>query len=79
MPMLGHRAAGLGGIQEVVAVQTARGPMSEEVRPNVSVAIARALLLEIEVDRPKRIDQYLDYFGESAIFNQPSPRERRSG
>ena len=37
--------------------------MSEEARPNARAAVARALLLEIEADRPKRIDQYLDYFG----------------
>ena len=45
--------------------------MSEEVRPNASVAIARALLLEIEVDRPKRIDQYLDYFGSGEESGRP--------
>jgi hypothetical protein len=27
------------------------------------VAIARARLLDVEVERPKRIDQYIDYFG----------------
>ena len=37
--------------------------MSEEARRNARAEISRALLLEIEVDRPKRIDQYLDYFG----------------
>ena len=45
--------------------------MSEDVRPNASVAIARALLLEIEVDRPKRIDQYLDYFGSGEESGRP--------
>lgn len=35
----------------------------EQARPNASAAIARAHLLDIEVDRPKRIDQYIDYFG----------------
>jgi hypothetical protein len=29
-----------------------------------SAAIVRAHLLDVEADRPKRIDQYLDYFGE---------------
>ena len=35
----------------------------EQTRQNASVAIARAQLLDVEADRPKRIDQYLDYFG----------------
>jgi len=35
----------------------------EEARRNASAAIARAQLLDVEADRPKRIDQYLDYFG----------------
>ena len=46
-----------------VKVCAGRWPMSEEARRNAGTEIARALLLEIEVDRPKRIDQYLDYFG----------------
>jgi hypothetical protein len=55
---------------------------SEQARGNTSAAIARAHLLDIEVDRPKRIDQYLDYFGSGgesggsarlASRGQPSP------
>ena len=45
--------------------------MSEEARPNASAEIARAFLLEIEVDRPKRIDQYLDYFGSGGESGRP--------
>jgi len=39
----------------------------EEARRNASAAIARAQLLDVDADRPKRIDQYLDYFGESGL------------
>jgi hypothetical protein len=35
----------------------------EQAKRNTSVAVARGYLLDIAVDRPKRIDQYLDYFG----------------
>jgi hypothetical protein len=35
----------------------------EQVRRNASAAIARPQLLDVEADRPKRIDQYLDYLG----------------
>ena len=45
--------------------------MSEEARRNASAEISRALLLEIEVDRPKRIDQYLDYFGSGEESGRP--------
>ena len=46
---------------------------SEEAKRNASAAIARALPLEIQVDRPRRIDQYLDYFG-SGEESGRSPR-----
>lgn len=36
---------------------------SEQAGRNVSAAIPRAHLLDTELDRPKRIDQYIDYFG----------------
>lgn len=45
---------------------------SEQARRNASAAIARAHLLDVEADRPKRIDQYLDYFGGGA--SRLSPR-----
>lgn len=35
------------------------------------VRIARAHLLAIDVDRPKRVDEYIDYFGGGG------PRDRR--
>ena len=35
----------------------------EQTSRNASPAIARADLLDVEVERPKRIDQYIDYFG----------------
>ena len=36
----------------------------DPVRRNASEAVsARPRLLDIERDRPKRIDQYIDYFG----------------
>jgi hypothetical protein len=43
--------------------QPAAAVSPEESRRNASAAIARAQLLDVEADRPKRIDQYLDYFG----------------
>ena len=46
---------------------------SEEVTRNASAAIARALLLEVQVDRPKLIDQHLDYFGSGGESGR-SPR-----
>lgn len=36
---------------------------SEQAGRNVSPAIVRAYPLDTELDRPKRIDQYIDYFG----------------
>jgi hypothetical protein len=36
----------------------------EQAKRNESVAVARAYLLDIEVGRPKRIDEYIDYFGD---------------
>jgi hypothetical protein len=39
----------------------------EHAGRNASAAIALAQLLPVEADRPKRIDQYLDYFGESSL------------
>jgi hypothetical protein len=52
---------------------------SEQARQDASAAIARAHLLDIEVDRPKRIDQYVDYFGsgrESGLSPKLSPRDQ---
>lgn len=44
-----------------------RGPSapvsSDQAGRTVSAAITRADLLDIERDRPKRIDRYIDYFG----------------
>lgn len=54
----------------------------EQYRRSASAAIAHAHLLDVDVDRPKRIDQYLDYFGDGgksgfsprlAPRGQPSP------
>jgi hypothetical protein len=45
----------------------------EEAKRDDSPAIARAHLPDVEVDRPKRIDQYLDYFG-SGGESGASPR-----
>ena len=50
---------------------TAVGP--EEEGRNASAAIARAQLLDVDADRPKRIDQYLDYFGDSDLSARPAP------
>ena len=36
---------------------------SEQAGRNVSAAVTRARLLDIALDCPKRIDQYIDYFG----------------
>jgi hypothetical protein len=36
---------------------------AEEAERSASPAIAPTYLLDVDVDRPKRIDQYLDYFG----------------
>jgi hypothetical protein len=47
---------------------------SEEARRNASAAIARAQLLDVDADRPKRIDQYLDYFGEGSLSARLAPR-----
>ena len=43
----------------------------EQASPNSSATIARADLLTIEVDRPKQIDQYIDYFGDGGKGGQP--------
>jgi hypothetical protein len=43
----------------------------EESRRNASAAIARAQLLDIDADRPKRIDQYLDFFGDGGESFSP--------
>ena len=45
----------------------------EEAGRNASAAIARAQLLDVDADRPKRIDQYLDYFGESDLSARLAP------
>jgi len=53
----------------------------QQSRRNASAAIARAHLLDIDVDRPKRIDQYLDYFGgggERGLSPRPAPRGQPS-
>ena len=47
----------------------------DEAGPNASAAIARAQLLDVDADRPKRIDQYLDYFGESDLSARLAPRD----
>jgi len=47
----------------------------EEAGRNASAAIARAQLLDVDADRPKRIDQYLDYFGESDLSARLTPRD----
>ena len=41
---------------------------------SASAATARAQLLDVDADRPKRIDQYLDYFGESGPSVRLAPR-----
>jgi hypothetical protein len=51
---------------------------TEQAGQNVSAAIARARLLDIELDRPKRIDQYIDYFGDGGKSGGVFP-ERREG
>jgi hypothetical protein len=50
----------------------------EENGRNASAAIARAQLLPVEADRPKRIDQYLDYFGGGGESFSPglAPRDQ---
>jgi hypothetical protein len=40
-----------------------RHPSAEQTTPSTS---ARALLFDIDVDRHKRIDRYIDYFGSGA-------------
>lgn len=44
---------------------------SEQAGGNVSAAIARAHLLDVELDRPKRIDRYIDYFGDGGRSDDP--------
>jgi len=39
----------------------------EETRRDASATTALAQLLDVDADRPKRIDQYLDYFGEAGL------------
>jgi hypothetical protein len=39
----------------------------EQAERNASAATALSQLLDVRADRPKRIDQYLDYFGESNL------------
>ena len=53
---------------------------------NTSAASALAHLFDVKTDRPKRIDQYVDYFGErvrsvrlAPRVNRPSLRVRPSG
>ena len=46
----------------------------EPAKRNASLAVARAYLLDIEVDRPKRIDEYIDYFGDGGKGG-PAPAE----
>jgi hypothetical protein len=46
----------------------------EQARRNASAAIALAQLLPVEADRPKRIDQYLDFFGEHSLSARLAPR-----
>jgi hypothetical protein len=36
---------------------------SDQARQDMSAATARPHLLDTEFDRPRRIDQYIDYFG----------------
>jgi len=51
-----------------------RAPVSlEEAKRSASPTPAHAYLLDVDGDRPKRIDQYLDYFG-SGEESGPSPR-----
>jgi hypothetical protein len=38
----------------------------EQSRRSASAAIARADLFAVDVDAPKRIDHYIDYFGSGA-------------
>jgi hypothetical protein len=45
----------------------------EQAEGNASV-VARAHPLDIERDRPKRIDQYIDYFGGGT--GRPFPEDR---
>jgi hypothetical protein len=47
----------------------------EENGRNASAAIARAQLLDVDADRPKRIDQYVDYFGESGLSRRGEIRD----
>lgn len=59
---------------------------SAQAGRNVSAASPRAHLLDIQHDRPKRIDQYIDYFGDGRIdgtsrgvpAEEPDPQERTS-
>lgn len=50
----------------------------EQSERDASEAIARAQLLPVEADRPKRIDQYLDYFGGGGESFSPglAPRDQ---
>ncbi|HEY3067582.1 MAG TPA: hypothetical protein VGL09_17450 [Methylomirabilota bacterium] len=36
---------------------------AEQATSSTSAAIARALVFDVDVDRHKRIDRYIDYFG----------------
>jgi hypothetical protein len=45
----------------------------EEARRNASATTALSQLLDVDADRPKRIDQYLDYFGEGGLSRPGEP------
>ena len=44
----------------------------EQTGGDSNAAVARARLLDIELDRRKRIDQYIDYFGDGGT-RRPLP------
>lgn len=45
---------------------------SEPSRPIARAVLARAHPLAVDVDRRKRIDDYIDYFGNDALSSQPA-------
>ena len=56
--------------------QPATAVSPEQASRNASAAIARAQLLDVEADRPKWIDRYLDFFGDGGESFSPRPAPR---
>lgn len=49
---------------------------TEQPRQSVSRGMARAYLYDVDVDRQKHIDRYIDYFGGGAARPAAAPADR---